>query len=608
MTRINVYHKSPDQTLAEDIRRSLQSRLATAAISCPVEFAAAAVRVAGSESCGKCTPCRVGLAQLALLYDALLDGKAAPDAIARIDELSEHIYRASDCAIGFEAGALSLQAVRGFQDEFRFHLEKHDCSEWACDPVPCRSGCPADVDVPAYLALVAAGRYTDAVRVVRKDNPLAIICGLICEHPCESYCRRGLVDAPVNIRGIKRYAAEHMEEDYAPAKAEPTGKRVAIVGGGPAGLSAAYYLALMGHSPVVYEQREQLGGMLRYGIPSYRLPHSELDREIAWLLGAGIEVRTGVAVGTDVGIDELKAKHDAVYLAIGAHAAVPLRVPGEDAQGVYSAVELLRRVGSGDYPNYSGKRVCVIGGGNVAMDAARTALRLGAATVRIVYRRRRLDMTAQPVEIDATIAEGCELRELVAPVRIEARDGQVAGLVLQPQMISVIKDGRASPKPASTPEQTLECDCVIIAVGQAINSAAFASYGLPVKRARLQAAPDGSLPGHDGLFSGGDCVTGPATVIRAVSAGKAAAASIDSYLGYNHRIELDVEVPPAFFSSRVYCARSNMTEPYPDDLVGNFVSVEVGLLPEEALQEASRCLRCDHFGSGALRGGRKTSW
>jgi NADPH-dependent glutamate synthase beta subunit-like oxidoreductase len=609
MTRFKVYEKSGGQALAADVHRRLQSRLgATASISCPVEFAAAAVRLAGSESCGKCTPCRVGLAQLALLYDAVLDGHSHVGAVEKIEELSEHIYLSSDCAIGFEAGALSLQMARGFKDDFLYHVEKRDCGAWAIDPVPCRGGCPAEVDIPAYLALVAAGRCTDAVRVVRKDNPLTIVCGLVCEHPCELYCRRGLVDDPINIRGVKRYAAEHMELDYAPAKAESTGKKVAIVGGGPAGLTAAYYLALMGHAPTIYEQRSALGGMLRYGIPAYRLPHEELDREIDWLLGAGIAVRTDVSVGSDVPVASLAAEYDAVFVAIGAHVAATLGVQGEDAEGVLSAVELLRATGSEHFPDFSGKTICVVGGGNVAMDVARTALRLGAARVRIVYRRRKLDMTAQVAEIEAAIAEGCELLELTAPVRVATAGGKVEALVVQPQMIANIEAGRAKPKPAAVPEQTLECDLVMVAVGQVIGSIAFEEHGLPVKRARLVAKPDCSLAACDGFFAGGDCVTGPATVIRAVTSGKAAAAAIDNYLGYEHRIELDVEIPPAMFATRAYCARSNMTEPHLGTLAGNFAQVEEGLRPEEALQEASRCLRCDHFGLGALREGRFISW
>ncbi|MDR2035926.1 MAG: NAD(P)-binding protein, partial [Coriobacteriales bacterium] len=278
MSPVEVYSKSKGQLLAEDLYRSFEARLSVSTLTaCPVEFASAFVRTAASESCGKCTPCRVGLAQLARLIDAVLDGKASDQTLDLIAELAQGVFASADCAIGFEAGAFALRSLKGFRDDFLYHVQHNDCSMQTFAPVPCVAGCPAGIDIPGYNALVAAGRYTDAVKLIRRDNPFVSACGLVCEHPCELYCRRGMVDDPLNIRGIKRFATEHQEEDYEPLKAEPTGKQVAVIGGGPSGLSAAYYLALMGHSPVVYEQRRQLGGMLRYGIPAYRVPREELD-------------------------------------------------------------------------------------------------------------------------------------------------------------------------------------------------------------------------------------------------------------------------------------------------------------------------------------------
>jgi NADPH-dependent glutamate synthase beta subunit-like oxidoreductase len=606
---LEVYEKSRGQILIEDIYQSFENRLAVGTSStCPVEFTATFVRMAAAKSCGKCTPCRVGLAQLANRIDAILDGTADLSTLALIEELAEGIYYSSDCAIGYEAAALAIKAIRGFADDFRYHLEHRDCGAERFAAVPCVSGCPAGVDIPGYIALVAAGRYTDAVKLVRKDNPFAIICGLICEHPCEAYCRRGMVDDPLNIRGIKRYAADHMVEEYQPTKAEPTGKRVAVVGGGPAGVTTAYYLALMGHTPVIYEQHEHLGGMLRYSIPAYRLPREALDHEISWMLAQGIEARCGVAVGTDVDFEQLKSDYDAVFVSIGAQAENQLGVPGEDAEGVIAAVQLLQCFGDGDLPDFSGKRVIVVGGGNVAMDVARTALRLGSAEVKIAYRRRKIDMTAQVIEIEAAIAEGCELLELHAPVRVETADGAVCGLTVQPQIISEIVGGRANPKKALASEVTLPCDIILVAVGQSVHYLPFKQAGLAVDRGRIVTDSDASVQGVAGVFSGGDCVTGPATVIKAVAAGKAAAANIDAYLGFAHTIQSGVEVPPAFFKGRVYCARSNMTERIPENIVGCFDGVETGLLPEELEQEAARCLRCDHFGLGAFREGRSSSW
>ncbi|MCL1879769.1 MAG: NAD(P)-binding protein [Actinomycetia bacterium] len=609
MSKLEVYEKSKAQSLVEGIYSELEQRIQVSALaSCPVELTAAFVKMAAAQSCGKCTPCRIGLAQLAKLLDKVLDGQADLGTLALIEETAQSIYYSADCAVGYEAAAVTVKAVKGFTDDFRYHIEHNDCASDSFAAVPCVAGCPASVDIPGYIALTAAGRYADAVRLVRKDNPFAIVCGMICEHPCELYCRRGMVDDPLNIRGLKRFATDHMQNVEPPTKAAASGKRVAVVGGGPAGLTAAHYLALMGHSTVVYEQCSKLGGMLRYGIPAYRLPRESLDSEIAYLLAPGVEVKTGTSVGKDITLAALRQEFDAVYLSIGAHAENTLGIDGEAAEGVMSAVQLLRSIGDDEKPDFTAKTVCVVGGGNVAMDVARTALRLGAAKVVIAYRRRRLDMTAQDAEIEAAVAEGCELLELHAPLSIEAKGGKVCGIKLQPQMISVIEAGRAKPKNAAAAPVIVACDLVLVAIGQSIDTAALASVGVTVERGRISAADNSSLANLDGVFAGGDCVTGPATAIRAVAAGKAAARNIDDFFGFDHKITLDVEIPAALFRSRVYCARSNMGEHVPDNLCGNFDLVENGLLEEEAVQESSRCLRCDHFGLGVFRGGRELSW
>lgn len=615
--------KTAAQRSIEDIYQKLGERAQVGATTtCPVELTSAFVKMAASQSCGKCVPCRIGLAKLAGLVDEVLEGaataasEAGEGTIGLIEELAESIYLSADCAIGYEAAAVAYTAVKAFREDFCYHIERNDCMADAFAPVPCVTGCPAGVDVPGYLALTAAGRYDDAIKLVRKDNPFAVACALICEHPCEMQCRRGMVDGPVNIRAIKRFAADRAQNGITntapfqlfPRNAEPTEKRIAVVGSGPAGLTAAFYLACMGHAPVIYEQRAQLGGMLRYGIPAYRLPREALDAEIDYLLAHGIEAKTSVSVGKDVALDELHAGYDAVYLAIGAHAASRLGIDGEDAQGVISAVDLLRLVGDGDAPDFSGKGVVVVGGGNVAMDVARTALRLGADKVTIAYRRRKQDMTAQAAEVEAAVAEGCGLLDLHAPVGIQAKGGTVCGISLQPQMISVIEKGRALPKDSGADRLTLDCDIVLVAIGQRIDSGAFEQAGIETSCGRIVATGGAGLPGKAGVFAGGDCVTGPATVIRAVADGKAAARAIDGYLGFAHPISFEPDIPAPFFKSRIHCARSNMTELAGKDAHKSFDLVEAGLLPDEAAQEASRCLRCDHFGLGALRGGRQVSW
>ena len=607
MARLHVMERSEAQTVMDGLHRALEGRLSVSSLApCPVEFTAAYIAMCATQSCGKCTPCRVGLNALHDLFEEVLENRATSATLDLIEHTARSIYLSADCAIGYEAAAMALTAVQGFADDFRSHVENHVCGFKQSELVPCVSGCPAGVDIPGYISLVEAGRYTDAVRLIRKDNPLPLVCGYVCEHPCEMYCRRGMVDDPMNIRGLKRFAVDHMEGDYRPWIAPATGKRVAVVGGGPAGLSAAYYLAIMGHDVTIFEARRHLGGMLRYGIPNYRLPHDLLDGEIQWILDCGIKVELECPIDD---LRPLRDGFDAVYLAIGAHGDNRLGLPGEDSPGVISAVEMLRAVGDGEAPDLTGKRVAVIGGGNVAMDVARSAVRCGAEKVTIVYRRRVADMTAQDEEIAGAQAEGCELLELNVPVRIECdASGHVAGVVVQPQIIGGLRRGRPAPRAAEAPEVLVPCDVVAVAIGQAIQSDAFAEQGIPCKWGRIQAAEDGSIEGFPGVFAGGDCQSGPATVIRAVNAGKVAAGNIDNYLGFNHTVGFDVELPHVQFKGKTSCARCEMTEREASDRIGDFDLVEHGLTAEEAHQEAGRCLRCDHFGFGAFRGGRIDQW
>jgi len=537
----------------------------------------------------------------------VLEGRGTEDTLELIERTARTIYLSADCAIGYEAGQMALTAIQGFRDDFENHIAKGTCGFTQSQLVPCVSGCPAAVDIPGYIALVEAGRYTDAVKIIRKDNPLPIVCGLICEHPCEMNCRRGMVDDPMNIRGLKRYATEHMENDYQPRRARLTGRNIAIIGGGPAGLSAAYYLALMGHNPTIFEARKHLGGMLRYGIPSYRLPRERLDEEIQWLLDCGIKVEMETSIDA-AGLEKLRKEFDAVYIAIGAHSDRKVGLPGEDAEGVMSAVEMLRAIGDDEKPDFSGENIIVIGGGNVAMDVARSAIRLNAKKVTIAYRRRIADMTAQDEEIAGAMAEGCEVLELHAPTRIVTENGKVTGLAVEPQIIGEFVKGRPAPHKADAEEQIIPCDRVLVAIGQAIDSAPLEAAGVKNNRGKIVTDTDGAVPGLDGVFCGGDCQTGPATVIRAINAGKVAAGNIDNFLGYNHEIALDVELPAVQFKGKISCARCEMTEREAAERKNDFDLMERGLTEEEAHQEASRCLRCDHFGFGAFRGGRVEQW
>lgn len=602
--------RSHAQAVMDDLHDALGRRLAVSSLApCPVEFTAALVNLCSTQSCGKCTPCRVGLSALSDLLADVLEGRADESTLNLIERTARTIYLSSDCAIGYEAGAMALTAIRGFRDDFEHHIREHSCGFDREARVPCVSGCPAHVDIPGYISLVEAGRYADAVKVIRKNNPLPLVCGLVCEHPCEMHCRRGMVDDPMNILALKRFAVEHSDlNDYKPRVADNTGKRIAVVGGGPAGLSCAYYLAVMGHKVTIFEQRHHLGGMLRYGIPSYRLPRERLQAEIDWILSAGIDVELDHSVNGEE-LARLRDEFDAVYLAIGAHSDKKLGLPGEEALGVESAVKMLRAIGDDELPDLSGQRVCVIGGGNVAMDVARSAVRCGAEKVSIVYRRRICDMTAQDAEIAGAQAEGCEVLELTAPLAFETgEEGRVSGLRVQPQIIGEPRRGRPAPRAAATPERVIPCERVFVAIGQDIDSKPFEDMGIACKWGCVVTDSDGAVPNFDGLFSGGDCQTGPATVIRAINAGRVASANIDRYLGFDHKIKLDVELPTVQFKGKHECGRCELGEREAGERIHDWNLVEQGLTEEEARQEASRCLRCDHFGFGAFRGGRNLEW
>lgn len=610
MARLHVMERSHAQAVMDDLHDALGRRLAVSSLApCPVEFTAALVNLCSTQSCGKCTPCRVGLSALSDLLADVLEGRADESTLNLIERTARTIYLSSDCAIGYEAGAMALTAIRGFRDDFEHHIREHSCGFDREARVPCVSGCPAHVDIPGYISLVEAGRYADAVKVIRKNNPLPLVCGLVCEHPCEMHCRRGMVDDPMNILALKRFAVEHSDlNDHKPHVVDNTGKRVSVIGGGPAGLSCAYYLAVMGHKVTIFEQRHHLGGMLRYGIPSYRLPRERLQAEIDWILSAGIDVELDHSVNGEE-LARLRDEFDAVYLAIGAHSDKKLGLPGEEAPGVESAVKMLRAIGDDELPDLSGQRVCVIGGGNVAMDVARSAVRCGAEKVSIVYRRRICDMTAQDAEIAGAQAEGCEVLELTAPLAIETgEEGHVSGLRVQPQIIGEPRRGRPAPRAAATPERVIPCERVFVAIGQDIDSKPFEDMDIACKWGRVVTDSDGAVPNFDGLFSGGDCQTGPATVIRAINAGRVASANIDRYLGFDHKIKLDVELPTVQFKGKHECGRCELGEREAGERIHDWNLVEQGLTEQEARQEASRCLRCDHFGFGAFRGGRNLEW
>ena len=611
LSRLDIKNPSRAQTVVDNLYRDVERRIAASPPGlCPVDMSLSFLQLCHAQSCGKCVPCRIGLGQLSKLIATVLDGTGSMDTIAIIEKTARSILNTADCAIGRDAARLVLDGLEGFRDDYEEHVNHRRCLAGLQLPVPCVALCPAGVDVPGYMALVGEGRCADAVRLIRKDNPFPTACAYICEHPCEARCRRNMIDDAINIRGLKRYAVDHAGVVPQPECAPSTGKKVAIIGGGPSGLSCAYYLALMGHKVTVFEERDKLGGMLRYGIPSYRFPRHLLDEEIDSILSLGIEAHTNVTVGRDISVEELQKEYDCLYIAIGAHQDKKVGIPGEDSRHVLSAVEMLRAIGDDVMPDFTGKRVVVIGGGNVAMDVTRSSIRLGAEKVTCVYRRRVEDMTALPDEVTGAMAEGAELLTLMAPVRIEAdEEGNAAALWVQPQLIGEAdKSGRPRPNKADLPEQRIPADIIVVAIGQGIEIQGFEQAGVPIKRGTFVAGLSGQVGDMGNLFAGGDCVTGPATAIRAIAAGKVAAANIDEDLGFRHEITVDVDIPAPRLNNRAPHGRINTTEREACERRCDFEDIECGLTEEGAYTEASRCLRCDHYGYGIFRGGRNVKW
>ena len=610
MSRLEIMSPTRARIVMEGLYKDLERRIESSPPGlCPVDMARAFLELCHAQTCGKCVPCRIGLGQLNQLIRDVLNGKATMDTLDLMEKTALSIMDSADCAIGYEAANMVYKGLIGYRDDYVEHIKKGRCTCTYNQPVPCVAICPAHVDIPGYVALVEEGRYADAIRLIRKDNPFPTTCGFICEHPCEARCRRNMVDDAVNIRGLKRFAADYAGVVDPPKCAPSTGKKVAVLGGGPGGLSAAYYLQLMGHQTTVYEMLPKLGGMLRYGIPNYRLPKDRLDDDINAILKTGVEVKQGLKIGVDITIQELREQYDAVLITIGASTDKKLGLPGEDADGVLSAVQFLRSVGKDEIIDLTGKEVVVIGGGNVSMDAVRTAKRLGAKKVSILYRRRRNDMTALPGEIEGAIAEGIEIVTLKAPASLDVgEDHKIHGIYATPQMISAIRDGRASVKPTGEPDVYIPCDVLIKAIGQDIESGHFEKAGIPVSHGKIVTLKSGAFENMPGVFAGGDCSSGPASVIKAIAAAKVVAANIDEYLGYHHEITSGVEIPEASLKDKTPCGRVNLMEREAGERVCDFEAVEKCMTEKEAKQEAGRCLRCDHFGYGIFKGGRSTLW
>ncbi len=576
---------------------------------CPLTLYRSLLSISMNQSCGKCVPCRDGLHEVDYLLKQILQGNGTEETLKEMENKCRMIAASADCAVGVVGANLILSSLSEFEDEYHSHITCGKCVENVQQTVPCITLCPAHVDIPGYIALIKEGDYAGAVKVIRNRNPLPTACAFVCEHPCERKCRRRLVDAPLNIRGLKKYAVDQANANAVetPDINVSTGKKIAVVGGGPSGLTAAYFLALMGHKVVLFEEHEKLGGMLRYGIPEYRLPKDRLDQDIDAILHAGdIEVKCNTKIGRDLTFTDLNENYDAVYLGLGAQLGNRMPMENADAKNVIPAADFLQNVANDHAPDLAGKKVALIGGGNVAMDAARTAVRLGAESVH-VFTRKRDDYTALESEMVGAMQEGVRFRTLLSFLNIETNSetNEVQAVWLQPEILAEYDDhGMMTTEHSTNYPYRFKCDYLILGVGQRSDVAHFEEAGVPVERGRILADETCMVKNAEGIFSGGDCVTGPSTAINAIAAGQVAAFNIDEYLGYHHRVKSDTVIPAAYPNPCIPTGRAEIEEKDPFERRTSFDHVELSMTHEEAMREAGRCLRCDHYGCGAMEGGR----
>ncbi len=476
---------------------------------------------------------------------------------------------------------------------------------------PCKQLCPAQINIPAYVEFAAEGKYQEAVNVIKERNPLPLVCGRVCPAPCEEGCRRVAIDdEPVHHNYIKRFVADFemsLPEREKPSTLPDTGKKVAIVGGGPSGLTAAYYLRRLGHSPTIFDSKPAFGGMLRYGIPEYRLPKKILDFEIEEILELGVEAKYNHKMGHDITIESLEKDYDTIYLAMGAWDNASLRAEGEDLNGVWKGTEFLQKRELGIKIDLSDKRVVVVGGGNTAMDACRSALRMGAAEVTLLYRRTRAEMPANEVEIVAAEEEGVHYHFLAAPTRVVGEKGQVKQLEYREMELGEPDaSGRRRPVPIEGSETLMDVEVVIAAIGQKPIADwvtdDLRERGLETTKWNTIVADEATLQtGIPHVFVGGDLQTGPALVVDAIGAGRRAARSIHLYLkGEDLSFPDKVMITPAVVEDTYecqvegICKRPRMPQPelHAGERIKSFEEVDLALSEELIQAEAARCLRC----------------
>ena len=578
--------------------------------TCMVDGAKFFLEFTQDESCGKCTPCRVGTRVMLDMLERITEGKGRDGDIELLEELSHTICESSLCGLGQTAPNPVLTSIRYFREEYEEHIYRKQCRAIVCKEIissPCQYNCPIHMDVPSWVTLVGWGKLDEAYELLSVTNPLPGICGRVCNHPCQSVCKRQELDQSISIKFLKRFISDWEKKNGHQRVTRYSGEtkeKVAIIGSGPAGLTCAHYLALNGYRPTIYEELPVAGGMLYAGIPAYRLPREILNYEIDRIKARGVEVKLGTKFGRDVTFDGLRNEDfKAFFIATGAHESLKLGIEGEDVEGVYDCIRFLRKANFGEKVSL-GNRVGVIGGGNAAIDAARMALRTGSEEVTILYRRTRKEMPADAAEVDAADHEGIKIDILTAPKRIISENGKLKAVeCLRMELGAPDKSGRRRPIPIEGSEFLVELDALIPAISQQPDTS-FLGEKHPFELSRWNSfvVNEETLQSNvEDVFCGGDAVTGPDTVIQAMAHGKLAAESIDQYLtsGKVERIysvvephrfveplpvsEDDGQLKPAVMPEMDPVERVRVPE----------AEVELGFSEEAAAAEARRCLRCD---------------
>ena len=568
--------------------------------TCMVNMAKFFLEFTVDESCGQCPPCRIGLKQMLKILDRITKGEGKLEDIEELERLGKIIKEASLCGLGQTAPNPVLSTLRYFKDEYIEHIVDKKCRAGVCASLfyaPCENACPANVDVPRYVSLMAEGKLEEAFKIHMERNPFPSICGRVCPAFCEAKCERGKLDEPIAIREIKRVFADWAKEKgigFAPPE-NPKKEKVAIIGAGPAGLSCAFYLTRLGYKPVVFEALPVAGGMMRIGIPDYRLPKDIVESEIKRIEKAGVEIRLNSPVSS---IRELKEKgFDAIFIGIGAQESRKLNIPGEDLEGEIYGIDFLKMINLDRRIDLTDKRVMVFGGGSTAMDAARTALRLNAKEVIVSYRRSRNEMPAQPEEVEEAMEEGIKFLFLTNPVEFSGKEKLEKVKLTKMEFKGFDKSGRRRPVPVKGSEFDMDVDLAIVCIGQKAKISPFKDELEITERGQIKVNPRTLETSMPGVFAGGD-VNNPSTVVEAVRDGRIAAISIDKYFGYDgilpfpERVEIETH-----YNEEEYLKEIPRKKPKLEDIEKRIklLSLEVnkGLLKEEAMEEAKRCLHCD---------------